>query len=436
MRPANWISFVTAFALLACGLPEQPMGAQTQPANGNNNASPNGAIHQEVIDCCQRIHTIGQYQDHRSNYQVGHCMNAGQAAVRRGTAAFEEWKTNNCQSDPSLANGGSPGGGSTGGTGSGGSGGGTTPVDPGLVTGTADAGTSSDGGTGGITEPADGGTSGDGGTGGTTGTADAGTSSDAGSMGGTPDAGMPSAGEITGTLYAMGTAPLQPIAGADVIVRRVEAAGAVTVAGATTDSNGQYSVPGLQTNAYIVEFTGGRLEASALQHVEVSADRGIVLDIQARPALDLSAVCSASPHTKMWRIDNPLSSGVLVWWELYGSPHSGAVTAQPGASYFTTPVVSGPNVVRLLVGNRAVDSQSNTAQTCLVDANAATGTQAGPPPATLNGTCVGLRPGCGNQVCYQATDSGRCSEIRYDCCCIDVYDDGVDLWEPGVCNPT
>jgi hypothetical protein len=358
---------IAVVLLGACGAGDLQLGESAT----HNSASENGAIHQEVIDCCQRIHTIAQYQDHRSNYQVGHCMNEGQRSVRRGPEAFAEWKANNCQSDPSLVNGGSSSGGSTGGT--------TIIVEDTYET-------------------------------------------------------TPTGASLSGTLYAMGTTPLQALVGATVVVSRVDATGTVVVASTTTDEQGRYSLSGLLPNAYIVELAGAQLEATALEHVEVTTNDAIVLDVQARPTLSLTAVCSNVSGTKLWRVDNPVSGSVLFWWELYGSDHRGALTAPPGSSYFTTPAVAGANVVRVLVGNRAIDSQSNTDSSCAIDGNAASGVSAGPPPASLDGSCIGLRPGCGNQVCYQATDSGRCTEIRYDCCCLETYGD-VDMWEPGTCNP-
>jgi hypothetical protein len=363
----------------------------------SNNASENGAIHQEVIDCCQRLHSIAQYQDHARNFQVGHCMRDGQAAVRAGADAFSAWKSAQCVIDDTLASGGS------------------APPSPGASGGepprqVIEEPTSTSGG-----EPP----------------STSGGEPDAGAGGSAPGPVAAHGGQLGGIVYVMGTIPLQPLAGANVRVTGAGVRGEIT---ATTDSHGRYLVGGLQTGTHTVEIAGGQREASLVQPVDVDSSRPALLDVQALPALSLSPICSPTAAAKHWRIGNPLGVGLLVWWEIYGSTHRGAVTAPPGASYLTTPAVPGANVLRLLLGRNAVASQSNTPSNCVPEPALSGGQSVGPPPSTLDGSCVGLRPGCGNQVCYQATDSGRCSEVRTDCCCLETYGD-VDLWDPGSCNP-
>ena len=63
--------------------------------------------------------------------------------------------------------------------------------------------------------------------------------------------------------------------------------------------------------------------------------------------LKLTSMCSYDNDERRWRVRNPNNFVVQATWEVYGTNHTGALTVEPGDSFFFTPNVGGPNTTKL-----------------------------------------------------------------------------------------
>lgn len=64
--------------------------------------------------------------------------------------------------------------------------------------------------------------------------------------------------------------------------------------------------------------------------------------------LKLTSMCSDDPSTgRRWRVRNPNSFEVPVYWQVYGTSIDGNITALPGDNFFFTPTVPGANTVKI-----------------------------------------------------------------------------------------